>query len=68
MAQDMKGSAVSDTLPDAPASAPVKQSVRSFKYDDPRKLAEKHRLMVIIGRNMRKQNKNSSWEFEKTRI
>ncbi|KAJ5537970.1 hypothetical protein N7513_005918 [Penicillium frequentans] len=31
MAQDMKGSAVSDTLPDAPAPAPVKQSVRSFK-------------------------------------
>ncbi|KAJ5937434.1 hypothetical protein N7454_004734 [Penicillium verhagenii] len=31
MAQEIKDSRVSDTLPDAPAPAPAKQSVRSFK-------------------------------------
>lgn len=68
MALDMKESGVSDTLPDAPAPAPAKQSVRSFKYDDLRKLAKKQWLMVIKGKNMRKRNRNLSWEFEKTRI
>jgi hypothetical protein len=33
MAQEPSAAVVSETLPDAPAAPPAKQSVRSFKYD-----------------------------------